>query len=251
MNIFHSNPDLLNIDTLVTAVREMPGDRIAITTAENIVRPAGGGQPRDTADVLAGGLPFPVENLFKADGQTWLLLDAPATGPIATGRPVTLNVDPLHRERLSRCHSLTHLAMAAVKEHLPGYQSRGADIAEDAVGIELRFSASAPLTPDLITAIDRRTRSLVGQAIPISIERAKSMNDAEQIYDKWRVDPDLNLSGKIRVINIVGVDVNPCSGSHTRTTADIGPYGITGHKLDRTGINRLFLERLECWMYWL
>ena len=251
MKIFLSNPDLLSLETSISAVRHMTEGKVALTTTENIVRPAGGGQPADASHIATADGSFPIEGVFKADGKTWLLVDGFADTDLSVGARVKLNVDPVRRERLSRCHSLTHLAMAAVKEHLPGYESKGADIADDATAIELRFLASAPLTRDLINSIDRRTRSLVGQAIPILVERAKSMLDAEGLYDKWRIDPDLNLSGKIRVINIAGIDVNPCSGSHVGSTDAIGPYGIVGHSVDGRKINRLLLNRYDCWMYWL
>jgi misacylated tRNA(Ala) deacylase len=251
MNIFLSHPDLLTHETIILAVRDMPGDKTAFTTTENIVRSAGGGQPADASDVTTAAGTYPVEGVFKADGKTWLVLNGPVGTDISVDSPVMLHVDPLRRERLSRCHSLTHLAMAAVKEQLPGYQSKGADIADDATTIELRFLASVPLAQDLINSIDRRTRSLISQAIPISVERARSMLDAEELYAKWRVDPDLNLSGKIRVINIEGIDVNPCSGSHVGSTDAIGPYGVEGHNTDSAGVHRLLLKRFDCWMYWL
>ena len=251
MNIFLANPDLLTLETTVSDVRSMPGEKTAFATAENIVRPAGGGQPADTATVATAAGSYTVGTVSKADGKTWLLVNGPVDSDLLVGARVMLNVDSMRRERLSRCHSLTHLAMAAVKEHIPGYESKGADIADDATAIELRFLASAPLTQNLINSIDRRTRSLIAQAIPISVERAKSMLDAEALYDKWRVDPDLTLSGKIRVINIAGIDVNPCSGSHVGSTDAIGPYGIVGHATDHADINRIFLKRYDCWMYWL
>ena len=140
--------------------------------------------------------------------------------------------------------------MATAREVVPGYQSKGADIADNGAEIELRFLSSAPVTQEMIREIDRRTRSRIAKAIPIAIERARSMADAEASYTNWRVDPDLNLGGRIRVVVIDGVDANPCSGSHVASTDEIGPYAMRGHITKMSVVNMVRMEKLKSWIYW-
>jgi Ser-tRNA(Ala) deacylase AlaX len=249
MNIFLST-DATEHQTKVTDTRSMADGRLAVAVAENIIRPAGGGQPRDYGFVDAEGGPMAVASIFKDLGTTWLELDCGDGAPVGIGDWVTLRVDDARRRNLSRAHSLTHLAMAVIREHVAGYQSKGANIDEGGELIELRFLAGEPVGLDLIHAVDRRTRSLMHEDIPIFAEKVRSVADAEANFRHWRVDPDLSLNGRIRVIHIDGVDSNPCSGSHVSSTGDIGPFAFVGHRRDGLGVNRIALRRQDVWSYW-
>jgi Ser-tRNA(Ala) deacylase AlaX len=246
-NIFLSQPDTLSIETRVAKHRILEDGRPAIVAAENPLRPAGGGQPADYGLVVSDRGDISVNEVLKADGETWLAL---SHGAFDVGDRIQVSVNPRRRRLLSQCHTLTHLAMAVARELVPGYESKGADISEDGTDIELRFLSEQPLTDELVEAIDRRTRSGIAQALPITIERARSIANAAGSYPKWRIDPGLNLSGRIRIIVIEGMDANPCSGSHVGSTAEIGPYAMLGHSADKSGRNILRLKKLECWTYW-
>lgn len=246
-NIYLSQPNRLSVDTRVEKIRSLGDGGTAIVAVENPVRAAGGGQPADDGTVIAAEGEFPILKVAKSEGDTWLMLPF---CPLEVGDHIRVIVDAERRQRLSQGHTLTHLAMAAAREIAPGYESKGADIDEDGVGIELRFMSHQPISSQMAEDIDRRTRSNIARAVPVTIERARSMADAEAAYPMWRVDPDLQLSGRIRVIVIEGIDANPCSGSHVSSTADIGPYALAGHTVHAKGFNILRLEKLEAWTYW-
>ena len=76
-NIFMPKPDLLSHATSVRAVRPLEGGGYAVALQENIVRPEGGGQPRDHARLTVGRDEVPAGDVFKSDGETWITLDAP------------------------------------------------------------------------------------------------------------------------------------------------------------------------------
>ena len=249
MNIYLSS-DELDVQTRIELVRTLEDGRVAIAVAANNVRPAGGGQPADWATLFAATGEASIGHVFKQAGETWLVVDGPCALGLAAGQPIRLAVDPVRRHNLSRAHSLTHLAMAAIRRNVEGYESKGADIGEDTTSLELRFRADTLLDPKRVEAIDREIRSLIARAIPISVERVKSMARAEALFPAWRVDPGLGLTGKIRVIHIEGVDANPCSGSHVRSTAEIGPFAMFDHRLDPDGIYHLNLRRQDTWSYW-
>jgi Ser-tRNA(Ala) deacylase AlaX len=131
-----------------------------------------------------------------------------------------------------------------------GYESKGADIADDSVTVQLRFKSSEELDTDHLRAIDRHARSLLLSDRAITDERVKSIAHAEALFPHWRVDPDLALSGKIRVIHIENLDSNPCSGSHVGSTAEIGPFAMVGHRVDGVGNNVVSLTIKDAWSYW-
>lgn len=249
-NIFTTQPDLMIHETQVTRVQETPEGRWAITVAENIVRPSGGGQPQDHATLQTTDGYAPVGLVIKRDGETWIEVDGVLGTPPRPGDRVVLRLDEARRFNLSRCHSLTHLGMAAVRQHVSGYESKGADIAENASDLTLCFRADGPLDGADLRQIDKLLRNFIHRAIPIRAERMRSMEAAALAYPSWRVDPDNTLSGRVRVIHIEGVDANPCSGSHVTNTAQIGPFEIRGCRVDGRGVTNLDLRRVETWMSW-
>lgn len=246
-NIFLARPEALQIETRIEQIRLLDDGRPALILAENPFRPAGGGQPADHGHLVSGSRTYLVSEVHKADGATWVVA---SNGTFEPGQPVEVFVDAERRKLLSQGHTLTHLMMATIRETVPGYESKGADIADAGRAIELRFRSEAIVTENMIREIDRATRSRITRAIPVSVTRARSMDEAARSFEHWRVDPDLALGGKVRVVVIEGIDANPCSGSHVGSTAEIGPYAVTGHEARRLGLNLLRLEKLPAWTYW-
>lgn len=246
-NIFLAQPDAMTVATQVERVRLLEDGRPALVLAENAMRPAGGGQPADRGLIVTATGPVPVSEVVKSEGATWVVASG---GEFEVGQDVRIEVDEARRRLLSQGHSLTHLMMAAVREVAEGYESKGADISDCGRHIELRFRSSAPVGEGQLRELDRRTRSRIARGLPITITRVRSMEDAARTLEHWRVDPDLNLGGKIRVVTIEGVDANPCSGSHVSSTAEIGPYAVVGHDARPNGLNFLMVEKLAAWTYW-
>jgi Ser-tRNA(Ala) deacylase AlaX len=246
-NIYLSRPDEMRVATRVESCALGADGRAEIVLAENPFRPAGGGQPADHGWVEASGRVLAVESLRKSGGEVRITL---AAGPIAAGEEVQAQVDAVRRRRLSQCHSLTHLLMAGLKEVVPGFESKGAEIDDEGCGIELLFKGGSPVSPDLLANVDRIARGRIAQAVPIRVERVKSPEAAAATYPEWRVDPGLGLSGKIRVIVIEGIDANPCSGTHVRSTSEIGPFAILGFEPRGSDAYSLHAEKRDDWSYW-
>jgi Ser-tRNA(Ala) deacylase AlaX len=249
-NIFNTQPMLMTHETTIRQVGMTDEGRVAVVVAENIVRPPGGGQPRDYAMLTSEFGEVPISNAFKRDGDTWLELDGPLSRTPDVGTTITLSVDVDRRFQLSRCHSLTHLGMATAKRFVAGYESKGAEISEDATLATLIFRAQDIPDRKVVRDMNAYMRSTIYAAKPIRVGRAKSLADAERTFPEWRIDPDNQLTGRIRVIHIDGVDANACSGSHVANTADIGPFEWLDCRRDGRGLAVMRLRRTNVWMNW-
>jgi len=185
--------------------------------------PLGGGQAGDAgALLLADGRRLVVTDTRKSKQQPGAVLhllapDADLT-PLLPGTPVTAQVDWARRHRHMRFHSATHLLCALVPHPVDGC-SITADYAR------LDFHMVEPLDKETLSAGIAR---LVAEAHPV---RHRWITEAELdanpgLVRSMSVQPPRGL-GRVRVLEIEGVDLQPCGGTHVANTAEIGAVVVT------------------------
>lgn len=229
--------------------------RLAFSLVDNIGRPAGGGQPADNCSFAHNGTLYDVECIYKQKEKPFQTLyeyhpyDHP---PLQPGDEIDFLVNSERRINLSRCHTLTHVIMAAIRRSIPGYASRGAEILDDERNCRLWFTSSEAVTPSQLTEVDKLARSVVTRGLSVTVVIEPSLEAAEAKYGAWRVDTTLGLKGKIRVI-LIGQnwDANPCSGTHISNTQEISAFAI-GKIIWNSQRNcwELPVERTDSWRSW-
>ena len=185
--------------------------------------PLGGGQAGDAgALMLADGRRVAVVDTRKSKEHPGAVLHLLAPGTDASmlvpGTPVTAQIDWARRFRHMRFHTTTHLLCALVPHAVDGC-SITADYAR------LDFHMSEPLDKEVLTAGIAR---LVAEAHPV---RHRWISEAELdanpgLVRSMSVQPPRGL-GRIRVLEIDGVDLQPCGGTHVGNTAEIGAVVVT------------------------
>jgi Ser-tRNA(Ala) deacylase AlaX len=250
-HIYLDRPDITERSTRIIATRRQ-GITLAVAVEENLHRAAGGGEPADRGCVAVDGqASWPIVRIDKGDGKTWLVVEAPGQEPPAAGAPVLVSVDPAFRTAKRRLHTLEHITNATVLQHLPGLVITQTGIEDDARAAVISAIAPNPVREGDVEKIDREIRSIVLEGHVVRFARATSVDAARKAYGSlFRVNDRHSLSGKVRLVIIEGVDVNPCSGCHY-DSSDVGPYRLTG-VLDpsRPEHLRIRLESTETWQYW-
>ena len=185
--------------------------------------PLGGGQAGDAgALMLVDGRRVAVVDTRKSKEHPGAVLHLLAPGADASmllpGTPVTAQIDWDRRFRHMRFHTTTHLLCALVPHAVDGC-SITADYAR------LDFHMSEPLDKEVLTAGIAR---LVAEAHPV---RHRWISEAELdanpgLVRSMSVQPPRGL-GRIRVLEIDGVDLQPCGGTHVGNTAEIGAVVVT------------------------
>ena len=193
----------------------------AVVLDRTFFYPAGGGQPGDRGTLgLPGGPRLVVVDVAKSGPSVLHRWRGPsgAVRQLAGGVEVEGEIDWPRRHRHMRLHTAQHLTSALVflrtrlrtrKAHLAGH---GATI-----DLEGPFSAEEmePLAQEVAAAI-RTPRAVAIRQVPRS---------------EWDANPTSARSGlvplppqvdPVRVIEIDGVDVCPCGGTHVRSTGEIG-----------------------------
>ena len=220
--LFRDDATLLSCRAAVLAVEEA-----GLVLDRTVFYPLGGGQAGDTGTLTAaGGLGLGVVDTRKhreRPGDILHVVD-PATAPsgwqqvFAPGAVVTAQVDAARRQAHMRLHTTTHLLCALVPHPVDG-----CSITIDRARLD--FHMDGPLDKDALNAGLAR---LVAEAHAV---RHRWISEAEldanpQLVRSMSVSPPRGL-GRVRVLEIEGVDLQPCGGTHVANTAEIGPVVVT------------------------
>jgi misacylated tRNA(Ala) deacylase len=217
--LFREDATLSACDAAVTVV-----DERGVQLDRTVFYPLGGGQAGDRgvlvladgtelqiADTRKGALPGEIVHV-PAPGQEALLAH------IAIGQPAQARIDMHRRQRHMRFHTSTHLLCALVPHPVDGC-SVTADYAR------LDFHMNEPLDKEVLSAGLAR---LVAEAHPVShrwISEAE-LDANPGLVRSMSVQPPRG-QGRIRVLEIADVDLQPCGGTHVANTAEIGTVIVT------------------------
>ncbi|GHA10358.1 Ala-tRNA(Pro) hydrolase [Devosia pacifica] len=199
---------------------------------QTIFYAASGGQPGDTGEIRrSNGTSFNVVDTVHPNGDKTRiahLTGADADLP-AAGEKVTLEIDWERRHRLMRMHSALHLLSVVFAFPVTGGQ----------VGTEKgRLDFDMPEVPGDLPALEAQLNAMIADDHPVLVEWISDQELAEQpqLIKTMAVKPPMG-QGQVRLVRIGDVDLQPCGGTHVRSTAEIGPVRLG--KVEKKGkINR-------------
>ncbi|MDP2329426.1 MAG: alanyl-tRNA editing protein [Reyranella sp.] len=225
MHLFcHDNPETLTVETAVVDAR--PG---GVVLAQSPFYPGGGGQLADRGAVRWNGGEAAVVGFEYAAGKLWHLLDTQAelSGKVETA------VDPVFRQTMRQIHTNTHILNAFVFQSFDGALVTGVQMYED---------GSARMDFDVPGADNDRLRSLEGpindviaQDIAVNfnyVPMAEAQAEHGLIRSRSAAPPP-TPDGKIRIVEIAGLDRQACGGTHLASTGASPPIRII--KIDNKG----------------
>jgi misacylated tRNA(Ala) deacylase len=234
--LFREDAMLAQCDARVVALCE--GGAILDRT---VFYPLGGGQAGDTGVLRhADGREFIVTDTRKSKEHSGGVLHLLAPdAALAVGDAVTAQIDVARRLAHRRFHTTTHLLCALVPHPVDGCSIT-------ASYARLDFHMSEPLDKEALTAGIAR---LVAEAHPV---RHRWISEAEldanpHLVRSMSVQPPRGL-GRVRVLEIEGVDLQPCGGTHVSNTSQIGNVIVTKIEKKSAMTRRVvlgFAERAE------
>ncbi|MBN1281160.1 MAG: alanine--tRNA ligase [Candidatus Thermoplasmatota archaeon] len=195
--------------------------------------PEGGGQPADTGVVTYHGKPYQVLHVEKRGSAIVHLLDH----PIPIGEQVQGKIDWDHRYTLMKHHTGTHVVNGALRklfgEHI--WQS-GSQLGLTEARFD--FSHYKPVEDNEIGQIQRYANDFVKQAVPVE-KKVMKRNDAEKAYGFRLYQGGVPPGNSIRVLNIPGIDVEACGGTHLNNIAEIEKIRVLKVERIQDGVNRI------------
>ena len=200
------------------------GGRPFVVLADTILYPEGGGQPADRGWI--GGVA--VEGVRTVKGRLRHYL----AGPPPSGR-VRVEIDWMRRFDHMQQHTGQHL-LTAVAEQRFGWHTTAFHLGEQLSDIELDTPSIAS---EQLVDLEEAVAAEIRVARPVTARRV-SPEDYAALPVRTRGLPE-GLTGAIRLVEIAGIDLNTCGGTHVRSTAEIEGLKLLGTEAMRGG-TRLF-----------
>lgn len=217
--LFRDDAYLTEVAAVVTGLTEKDG-AVGVALDRTVFYPTGGGQPGDSGILLFAGQEVPVVTaVYGETKQDIVHVLAPGAAAPALGSKVTARIDWAVRHKRMRMHTGLHLLSVV----LP-YPVTGGSVGTDEGRLDFDIP-EAGLDRDDITA---RLNALIGKDAAVT---ERWITDAELeanpgLVKTMSVKPPMG-SGKVRLVDIEGLDLQPCGGTHVRRTSEIGPMVVS------------------------
>ena len=221
-SLFRDDGYLRSCDARVTGV-----DERGIRLDRTVFYAMGGGQPGDTGTLrLSSGQLIAIVDTLKGDAPDEVIhVPAPGSELPEPGTEVVAEIDWERRHRLMRMHTCLHLLCSIVPGAVTGGQ------VSDGRG---RLDFDIPGSSLDKEAIASRLNALIAEGHPVG---PRWITDEElvaqpELVRTMSVKPP-GGTGRVRLMEISGVDLQPCGGTHIRNTAEIGAVAVT--KIENKG----------------
>ena len=192
-----------------------------IVLDRTVFYPQGGGQPGDSGVLVLGGTESPVSNLTYRKDRSEVLHLVPEGSPLpAVGDKVTVRIDWPSRFARMRIHTALHLLSVV----LP-YPVTGGAIGDGDGRLDFALPEGGLDRQD----IEARLQAMIDVDAPVTTRwiSDQELLDNPGLVKTMSVKPPMG-SGRVRLVAIGDVDLQPCGGTHVAHTAEIGRIAVTG-----------------------
>lgn len=210
--LFREDSYLKECDAIVVTA-----DGDAIVLDRTVFYPMGGGQAADTGAIhWEGGSATVIDTRYGDGGAIRHIVEENAARPQA-GAQVRASIDWDRRYRHMRMHTALHLLGSILK-----YGVTGGNISAEKSRLDF----------DMEDTIDKEE---VARALKALVEENHSISCRWITDEELEAQPDLvrtmsvqppKGAGKVRLLDIEGVDLQPCGGTHLKSTGEVGQVRI-------------------------
>ena len=214
--LFRDDAYLKRAAARVVAVHER-----GIELDRTIFYPLGGGQPGDSGVLVrANGERIVVADTRKGESPGSIVhIPAPGMSRPEPGEGLSLEIDWARRYSLMRLHTALHLMSCVVVAPVSG-----GNISPDKARLDFDIDITL-LDAERIT---RETNALIASGVStetvwITDEELDAQPD---LVKTMSVQPPRGV-GRVRLLRIPGIDLQPCGGTHVRNVSEIGGIRVT------------------------
>jgi len=216
-----------------TTIKGITNEGREVILAETAFYPEGGGQPFDTGELQINGRMYRViavnklgENIYHKVQEN---IPSDLIGSLVRGK-----IDQGRRQYLMRHHTALHCLNAFMLKKF-GVLVTGGQVGIPGEPSRHDFEIDRSLTQDERKECEDWVNAIISESRPV-IVRYFTEEETKYILGFCRTrNAVIPASGRIRGIEISGIDIQACGGTHVRTTGEIGRFRI--QKVDNKGAN--------------
>lgn len=230
--LFREDPYLRRCEATVVAA-----DTGGIELDRTVFYPRGGGQPGDTGSLRsADGVLTPITDTIHGEGGRVLHVPAGDAALPAPGTRVEGEIDWARRHAHMRMHTCLHLLGSVLR-----FPVTGGNVGAG----RSRLDFDMPEVPDK-EAVEEALNALVRRDVPVGFFwiSDEELDARPELVRTLSVSPPRG-AGRIRLVEIPGIDLQPCGGTHVSRTGEIGPVRVS--RIDKKGKmnRRVYVEFAE------
>ena len=187
----------------------------------------GGGQPGDTGTITtADGSSVRVVGTYKdRDGRGILHVLAEGENPLTAGTEVTAEIDWDRRYKHMRMHSCLHLLCSLVDGGVTG-----GSISVEKSRLDFDLEDVTLDKEDLTAGLNRLVEE--NHCLSASWINDEEMEAQQDLVRTMSVKPPTG-TGKVRLMHVEGIDLQPCGGTHVKASGEIGQVRVS--KIENKG----------------
>jgi misacylated tRNA(Ala) deacylase len=188
--------------------------------------PRGGGQPGDTGLFrLEDGATVKLEEVLPGE---MILHPVEEIQKFSKGQKVKCEIDVIRRNGHTMMHTAQHI-FSALAEDLWGCETVGNQIGADQSRVDLLFEDKELFNPEQLI---ENVNSVLSSNIPVNIhewERDKILGHEKMRHTKFMHRIPSSIT-HLRVVEVEGIDLCPCAGTHVSNTSQIPRVRFLGKK---------------------
>lgn len=212
------------------------GDRVKVFLEQSPFYAEGGGQVGDTGLMTAPGGAIRIDDTQK-EGGAYVHIGEVTKGKVCVGDEVHASVNAVARRRIMAHHTGTHLLQAALKEVIPDGGISQAGSLVDADRLRFDFNCPRAVSSEELRSVENLINEWISEAHDtqvslMSLDKAKEAGAVAMFGEKYD-------AAEVRVVDVPGVSMELCGGTHVRNTADIGLFKIVSESGPSSGVRRI------------
>ena len=218
--------------TLVKEASE--GQKVLIVLDQTTFYGESGGQVGDIGTIFSKDVEVLVDNVMRKK-NVFLHYGTIKKGILTIGQKVKTNVSSSNRAKAAANHTATHLLQSALKSVVDeSVGQKGSLVAFNKLRFD--FNSSNPISKDQISKIETLVNSWIMENHALEI---KNMSKSEALEKGAVAMFGEKYDDEVRVVNVPGVSMELCGGTHVKTTSELGSFKIISEEGISAGVRRI------------
>ncbi len=218
--------------TLVKQASE--GQKVLIVLDQTTFYGESGGQVGDIGTIFSKDVEVLVDNVIRKK-NVFLHYGTIKKGILTIGQKVKTSVSSSSRAKAAANHTATHLLQSALKSVVnESVGQKGSLVAFNKLRFD--FNSSNPISKEQISKIETLVNSWIMENHALEI---KNMSKSEALEKGAVAMFGEKYDDEVRVVNVSGVSMELCGGTHVSNTSELGSFKIISEEGISAGVRRI------------